>query len=344
MVKSYSRRHNITISEIADLAGVSKTTVSRVLNDKPDVNPETRERILEIIAEHDYQPNVFAKAISLQKSNNIGLLIPHTPDYIFTNQYYVEVLRGVSTAVDNVGYSLLICYAHERNFIDIYKQQKVDGFILLSPGAFHYDIIEALNSVNAPFVSTSQISSSDDLPYVDIDNCYGGKLAVEHLIDLGHERISFVGKPTMFSSQERLEGYKATLAAKGLPYDERLVHIAETSSIESGYKATAEVLKGSLSPTAFFLANDVMAIGSIKAIFDAGLRVPQDISVVGFDDILLASYTAPPLTTIWQPAFQKGVEASNMLMGYLEVGEAPPSMTLDIELMVRELTAPPPSR
>lgn len=341
-MKPISRRHNITISEIAELAGVSKTTVSRVLNERPDVNPETRERILAIIAEHDYQPNVFAKAISLQKSHNIGLLIPHTPDYIFTNQYYVEVLRGVSTAVDSAGYSLLICYAHERNFIDIYKQQKVDGFILLSPGAFHYDIIDALDSVGAPFISTSQISNSDDLPYVDIDNCYGGTLAVDHLIGLGHERISFVGKPTMFSSQERLEGYRATLTLNGLPYDERLVHVAETSSIESGYKITAEILQGDLMPTAFFLANDIMAIGSIKAIFDQGLRVPQDVSVVGFDDILLASYTAPPLTTVWQPAFQKGVEAIQMLMEYLDDGETPPSRTLDIELKVRETTAPPP--
>src|SRR5512140_2631496 len=158
----------ITIDEIAKLAGVSKTTVSRVLNKKPDVDPATRERILALISEYDFQPNAFAKAISLQNSRYIGLLVPHKAAYIFSNSFYTEVMRGVSTEVDSCGYYLLICYAHEVNYLDIYKQKRVEGFVLLSPGSYHKGIIESLKTEQVPFVSTAKVTN-EEMVYVDID-------------------------------------------------------------------------------------------------------------------------------------------------------------------------------
>jgi LacI family transcriptional regulator len=330
---------SVTIEEIAKLANVSKTTVSRVLNNKPDVSPGTRTRILALIAEYDFQPNVFAKAITLQKSHNIGLIIPHDVDYIFSNQFYVEVLRGVSTAVDRHGYHLLLCYLHGGNFVNIYKQKKVDGFIVMSPGSPHQNIIESLKRVGAPFVSTAKISAEEEMVYVDVDNFLGATLAIEHLVSLGHRRIAFVGKPALRSSLDRLHGYQHVLEQAGISLDEELVKIAPSSSIDGGYQTTMAMLTGKKIPTAMFLTNDVMAYGAVKAIQDSGLRVPEDISVVGFDDVPLALYTTPPLTTVRQPAYEKGDTAADLLIQYLDEGQIPESRILEVELIIRGSTA-----
>lgn len=332
---------SVTIEEIARLAGVSKTTVSRVINDKPDVSLETRERIRALMSEYDFQPNVFAKAISLQKSHNIGLIIPHEVDYIFSNQFYVEVMRGVSTAVEKEGYHLLLCYLHSGNFVDIYKQKKVDGFIVMSPGEPHQNIIESLKLAEAPFVSTARISAEDHAGYVDIDNYSGALMAMNHLLSLGHRKIAFIGKPSLRSSLDRLRGYRDGLAQSGLPINPAWERISSSSSIDGGYDTMKEILGATELPTAVFLTNDVMAMGAIKAIQDFGLSVPTDISVVGFDDVPLARYISPPLTTIRQPAYEKGIEAIKLLIEYLASGQMPAERILPIEMVVRESTAPP---
>lgn len=329
----------MTIEEIAKIAGVSKTTVSRVINNKPDVNPETRELIKGLISKYDFQPNAFAKAISLKKSNNIGLIIPYEAEYIFSNPFYVEVMRGVSTEVNRRGYYLVICYPHDHNYVDIYKQKRIDGFILMSPGSFHKNIIQSLFEVKAPFVATAKITGEKDMISVDVDNYYGATLAVEHLISLGHRRIGFVGKPSLTSSQDRLSGYKDVLRKYNIPYDERLVQIPETSSVKSGYIAMNEMLNSEVKPTAVFLANDVMAVGAVNAVRENGKSVPEDISIVGFDDIPMAGFVNPPLTTIRQPAFEKGVRAAKMLIQYLERKQKPKSVNLGVELVVRKSTA-----
>lgn len=332
----------ITISEIAKIAGVSKTTVSRVLNNKPDVDPATREKILALISETGFQPNAFAKAISQQNSRYIGLLIPHKAEYVFSNPFYTEVMRGVSTEVDSRGYYLLLCYAHEVNYLDIYRQKRVDGFILLSPGSYHRNIIDSLNEENVPFVSTAKISDQESMTFVDIDNFRAGMLVMEHLISLGHQRIAYIGKPTLTSSIERMESHRAVLEKYHLPYDPAMVLVTEKSSIESGHDTTLELLRLPKPPTAIFLANDVMAFGAIQAIHESGLRVPEDISVVGFDDVPQASYVNPPLTTVRQPAFEKGVCAAHLLIDWLEGEDVQKAQILEVELVVRESTAPAP--
>ena len=329
---------SITIDELARIAGVSKTTVSRVLNKRPDVHPATRQKILSLIEQYDFQPNAFAKAISLQKSMNIGLIIPHQASYVFSNPFYTEVMRGVSTEVDRQNYYLLLCYAHEHNYLDIYRQKRVDGFVLLSPGSFHKDIVETLNNENVPFVSTAQISDEDKMVYVDVDNYRAAESAIQHLISLGHKRIAYIGKPTLKSSQDRRDGYRAALTNAGIRPDDDFVIVTESSSIESGYSATQTLLSLELPPTAIFLANDVMALGAINAIQACGMRVPEDISVMGFDDIPLASIITPNLTTVWQPAFEKGTNAARILIEYLQNGNLPQSLILDTHLVVRKST------
>jgi LacI family transcriptional regulator len=331
---------NITIGELAKIAGVSKTTVSRVINNKPDVDPATREKIHSLIAEYDFQPNAFAKAISQKQSNHIGLLIPHKAEYVFSNPFYTEVMRGVSTAVDEKGYYLLVCYAHEVNYMDIYRQKRVDGFVLLSPGSFHKQIIEALTDGSVPFVSTARILAEPEMTYVDVDNFMGASMLMEHLVSLGHERIAFIGKPTLQSSQDRLSAYQTVLEKAGIQYDPELALVTDTSSIESGHEYTLRLLRSNRPPTAIFLANDVMAIGAINAAHESGLRVPEDISIVGFDDIPFSNYTNPPLTTIHQPAFDKGVRAAQLLIDLLETQEPQESVILPMEMILRRSTAP----
>ena len=329
----------ITIGELAKIAGVSKTTISRVINNKPDVDRGTREKILSLISEYGFQPNAFAKAISQKQSNLIGLLIPHKAEYVFSNPFYTEVMRGVSTAVDEKGYYLLVCYAHEVNYMDIYRQKRVDGFVLLSPGSFHKHIIEALNVGNVPFVSTARILAEPEMTYVDVDNFKGASQLMEHLISLGHERIAFIGKPTLQSSQDRLSAYQTVLEKAGIPYDPELALVTDTSSIESGHEYTLRLLRSQRPPTAIFLANDVMAIGAINAAHESGLRVPEDISIVGFDDIPFSNYTNPPLTTVHQPAFEKGVRAAQLLIHLLETQEPQESVILPLEMVLRRSTA-----
>lgn len=334
----------ITIDEIARLAGVSKTTVSRVLNNRPDVNRDTRQRILALMAERDYQPNAFATAISSQKSRNIGLIIPHEADYIFMNPFFVEVLRGISTVIDEHRYSLLVSLAHTQDYLVAFKQKKVDGFLVLSPGELHHGIINALARADAPFVSTSRLEQEEGLAYVDVDNVAGGRVAVEHLLDLGHRRIAYVGKPSLTSSRDRLAGYKEAIGARGIAFDEALIVVAEGSSERHGYDAVQRLLRRVAMPTAIFFANDLLAIGALKALAERQVRVPHQVSLVGFDGVPMAEFVSPPLTTVRQPAFEKGARAAELLLQCLEDGKRPQSQVLDVALVVRKSTARPPRK
>lgn len=331
----------ITIDEIAEMAGVSKTTVSRVLNNKPDVSPETREAILDLINKYDFTPNAMAKAITLHKSHSIGLLIPHEANYIFSNPFYVEVMRGVSTEVDKCGYFLFICYPHDQNYLEIFKQKRVDGFIILSPGSFHKNIIETLLTSEIPFVSTSKMTDEKEMVFVDVDNFKGAEIAMEHLIGLGHRRIAFIGKPSLVSSVDRFNGYMAVLEKNNIPLDQSLIRIADNASIQGGTAVTNELLDNPIPPTAVLAVNDLLAIGAIHAMQERGGRVPEDLSVVGFDDIPQAESVNPPLTTIRQPAYEKGVRSATMLVQYLEKKKKPRSQTLGVELIIRKSTAKP---
>ena len=332
----------MTIGEIAKMAGVSKTTISRVLNNKPDVDGATRKRILDLIEEYDFQPNAFAKAISTQKSNHVGLLIPHNAEYVFSNPFYTEVMHGVSTEVDRQGYFLVMCFAHEANYLDIYKQKRVDGFVLLSPGSFHKNIINSLNAEKVPFISTAKISEDEPMAYVDVDNYYGATLAMEHLVALGHKRIAYIGKPSLRSSQDRLRGYQAVIEKYGLPQHEDWMLITDTSSVQGGHDYTLKLLQSQEVPTAIFLANDTMAIGALRAVKDAGLRIPEDIGVVGIDDMPFSATSDPPLTTIRQPIQRLGAVAAQTLIDMIDYPSATHHhIILPTELVIRASSGSP---
>jgi LacI family transcriptional regulator len=330
----------ITIDEIAEMAGVSKTTVSRVLNNKPDVKPETREQIHSLIAKYDFKPNAMAKAISLKKSHTICLIIPHEANNFFSNPFFTDVLHGISVEVDRSGYFLLLCYPHDQNFLNIFQQKRVDGFILLSPGFQQNDLVKRLKMIDAPFVSTSILESGIEIASVDIDNFNCGKMAVDNLISLGHKKIGFIGKKNQTSSKERLLGYRSALVLSNLPINERYIIEKADTSIRAGYEAMEELIKFTDQPTAIVSVSDLLAIGVIQRIHESRKRVPGDYSIIGFDDIPLAEYFNPPLTTIQQPSFEKGVQTARLLIQFLEYNIPPKSKVLDVKLIIRGTTAP----
>ena len=330
----------MTIAEIAELAGVSKTTVSRVLNNKPDVNPETRDKIMSIIAQNRFTPNAFAKAMSSNKSNSVGLIIPYEAEYIFSNPFYVEVMRGISTLVNERNYYLILCYPKDHNYVDFYKQKRVDGFILMSPGQRHANIINDLFEANAPIISTSHITGYEGkISYVDVDNLKAGYDMTSYLIGLGHRRIAYIGKSTISSSIFRLKGMQDSFRDHGAAFDESLVIIAQHASTKEGYDTTKALLERSEPPSAIFLSSDLMAVGALNAVRDLGLSVPEDVSIVGFDDIPIAQYLNPSLTTIHQPAFDKGYRAAEIFVDYLESNIPMESELLETSIVVRKSTA-----
>ena len=335
-----TKSSRLTIEEIAKMAGVSKTTISRVINKKPDVHPDTRKKILEIIEENGYHPNLFATGKTSQKINHIGLIIPYTVESIFSNQFFVDVLSGILNEVEKRGFYLLICYVHKTNYVEIYNQKRVEGFVLMSPDALHRSIIHELQSVNIPFVSTSKLLNEPDILFVDIDNIKGARLAVEHLLSLGHKKIAFIGKPTLTSNYERLSGYKQTLLENNIQIDDEYIQTIENSSIQSGYEKMMSLMELENPPTAIFSACDIMAFGAEKAVQERGKKVPEDISIIGFDDISLSQYMTPPLTTIRQPSIEKGAIAASLLIDSLAEEKEQETRILDVELIIRNSTGP----
>lgn len=329
---------DITIKDIAKMANVSCTTVSRVLNNKPDVKEDTRKKVLQIIEENNFQPNAFAQAISSKRSNCVALVIPYSVNFILLNSFYDEIIRGISSELTKKGYFLLFCYSQDENYVaSIYTQKRADGFILLSPGKNSKGTIKFLKEVEVPFVSTTRVDFDESVTHVDIDNHYAASIAVEYLISLGHKKVAFIknGAGIIANSKERFRGYKDALLKHNIDINQSVIEVGDIS-MDGGYKAMRELLQKGAEFTAVFVASDIMAIGAMKAIHESGKKIPQDISIVGFDDIPAAQYAYPPLTTIRQSAYDKGKKAASLLIKLLEKKNNVKSILLDVNLIERE--------
>lgn len=334
----------MNIEEIAKLAGVSKSTVSRVLNNKPDVSKETFERVNAIIRAADYTPNAFAKAINENKSKTIGLIIPHDANYFFSNFYYTEFLHGISVLIDEQSYYLMLFYPKFNDYILAFKQKRVDGFIVAIPALEHNKLINALAGVGAPLILTGcPPECFKEIPYVDVDDVYGARLAMEHFIKLGHKRIAFVGEEKLISSSYRLSSYRQCLKDYNLEYDESLIRLTSETPLEAGYTIMRELMSLPKPPTAIFFSSDMLAISASSVAHSMGLEIPRDVSLIGYDGIIMSKYLYPPLTTVYQPAFNKGYASAKMLIEYLKNGTPMKPLYLDTHLLVRGSTAPPRS-
>ncbi len=334
---------DVTIIDVAKEAGVSYSTVSRVVNNKSYVNEETRAKVLQAMTRMGYQANLQARSLAGGRSNIIGLLVVD-----LATQYIGEIMYGIDDVLAAQQYELMLYTTHRRKtkesaYVHMMARGMAEGLLILlprDPDAY----LESLRERDLPYVLIDYRSDNDSDPFVIAANEQGGYEATKHLIDLGHKRIGLItGWMDMTSGQDRLKGYKAALADHGIPLDSELIHEGDFTQA-SGYQGASRFLGLPNPPTAVFASNDVSAMGVLEAAHVRGLNLPGDLSVIGFDDIPLAGSLNPPLTTIRQPMQEMGRAATRMLLDRIHHPEQSwTGAVLPTELVVRSSTARPVS-
>lgn len=325
----------VRISDVAKLANVSTATVSRVLSNSGNVKKETTEKVLEAIQKLNYQPNILARQLRKLETKTILVVVPD-----ITNTFFSKVLRGIEQVAIENDYEVLLGdtvnnVERERGYLDIIRQKKADGMILLTARLESHSLEEIASDF--PVVLACEYLEGSKIPTVSIDNISSARKATEYLINLGHRRIGFISGPlNIILSRDRLKGFRQAMAQHNIPIESFLVQEGDFS-FESGYNMMMKFLALDQPPTAVFAANDEMAIGAIKAIKSNGLHVPDDISVVGFDDIKFASIYEPALTTISQPMFEIGKKAMELLIKLINKDKLEKNQyILEDQLVIRE--------
>jgi len=331
-----------TILDVARLAGVSTATVSRVINSPDTVREETREKVLLAMAKCNYKYNALARGFVTKKSNTIGLIIP-----TISNAVFAESTLGVQEYADQKNIRVVLGnsyykYSQEKNLVKALRESQVDGLIITTTN-LKGEILKSLVDENFPFVLLFSTVKGGPMSAVGIDNYLGGYLATEHLISLGHKRICMVaGNFSMTDrSFHRWHGYKKCLRDNGIPYDKELL-VQTDYSLSGGRDSIKKLLNLPSPPTAVFCSNDYIALGTMKGAREAGLTLPDDLSIVGFDDMQTASYMVPALTTIRQPAYEMGQRAAKILLQLIEKKSKPVQDMMDSTLIVRESTTTVP--
>jgi LacI family transcriptional regulator len=334
-------RKRVTRNDVAAHAGVTPSTVSYVINNGPrPVSAAARERVLKAIDELGYQPSDVARSLRTQRSMTLGLVIPNT-----ANPFYAEVARAVEEVGFERGYTVFLCHSshlpeRERRYAELLRAKHVDGAIF-HPTTADLGSLAVLSQAGIQVVVLER--SVPGYHCFVADERHGGYLATHHLLDLGHRRVGCIVRTgDMTSSAARVDGYRTALAEVGLPLDERLV--AESDfGYAAGAAAAVRLLELPERPTALVTHNDIIAIGAIRAAADAGLRVPEDLAVVGYDDIAQAAYAVPSLTTIAYPKHRMGRAAAQLLLSLLAGEETipPATVVLPVQLVARGSTAPP---
>ena len=326
----------VNIQEVAKEAGVSPSTVSRALNGFPGISEKTRERIVEIARKLNYRPNYRGQILTTQSTKNIGLLITD-----IANPFFPELVMGAEEYASKSGYTVLLgntseSEEKETNYLDFFSRGPVDGIIISASRVSNEHII-MLAEEGLPIVVINRILEHPKISYVSTDMEKGGYLATMHLLRLGHSKIAFINGPKHSEvSQRRLEGYKKALKEAGIDYNSDLISFNVPIS-ESGYKEAIKLLCTGEAPTAIFTYNDVMAFGVIKAAKELGIKIPEELSVVGFDDIFFSSFTDPPLTTIKQFKEELGRMAVELLFKLM--GGERESLLIEPELIIRNTTS-----
>ena len=321
----------ITIVDVADEAGISYATVSRVINNKDHVSPEKRERVLRAMAQLGYVANMQARSLAGGESRVVGLLV----DYL-SSSYMDEIIRGIDEALDAENYDLMLYTTHRRKtkesaYVTKLTRRLADGLLLILPrNASAY--LDTLRQRQFPHVLVDYLSDKQNAPSVSTTNFRGAYDAMSFLLSLGHQRIGFITGTMEFGcARDRLDGYRTALTDHGLPVDPQL--ICEGNFMQpQGYEGAQRLLSLDERPTAIFASNDMMAFGVMEAARERGLRLPEDLSIVGFDDIPQSPYVHPALTTVRQPLEEMGRSAARLLLKYI----AHPSAEIErIELPTR---------
>jgi len=330
-----------TIKDIAKIANVSHTTVSRALNNQSRIRNETKEKILSIAKELNYRPNFIARSLVMKRTKTLGLVIT-----TIANPFYTELAQGIEATASKFGYNIILCSTQsdlttEKLYTDMLRSKGVDGIIFTSAHMGDPNILE-LAEEGFPIMLVNRRTYhpmvKERVDYVGIDNIHGGFLAVEHLIKLGHERIGIIGGSSESSvGFERLEGGKRALATYGLKEIDD--YFLEGDFLkESGYRGGTKFMKMQEPPTAIFATNDYMALGIYQAIAEQGLKVPEEVAIVGFNDIEFTAMKGIELTTIGQKKYEMGTLSVETLVDRIEGRKVGPSreIILKPELIIRK--------
>ncbi|MCM3627019.1 LacI family transcriptional regulator [Paenibacillus glycanilyticus] len=328
-----------TIYDVAKEAGVSIATVSNAINGKGNVSKKRREQILKIMEQMNYQPNVNASALMGKKTYTLGLLIPD-----ISNPFFSEIARAIEDQAHQLGYSVIMCSTDNKDerverYIGLLEQKNVDG-ILIGTGVDNLDILTNLQAKHIPIVMISRETAALEVDTVVADDFVGGLMAAQHLAEMGHRRIAILSEQLKVSSaRERIRGFKQGLQDRQIPFDDDHIVICNYM-IEEGRRAAGGLLSREDRPTALFCCNDVLAIGAMQEARSLGIKVPEELSIVGFDDTILAAVVDPPLTTVAQPITSMAKQAFQLLIANLDEAEpVKKRIVLRPEITIRQSTA-----
>lgn len=327
----------ITIKDVASFAEVSVATVSRVLNNMGTVAPETKERVLKAINDLHYQPNLLARHLRRSETRMILVLLPN-----ISNPFYARLVKGMEDVGQKNGYSIMLCntdsdQSRERTYLEFLHNHLSDGVIFMAPELPREEL--SVIGKNFPVVQCCEYKEGASVSHVSIDNLGAAYRAVNHLLDLGHRRIAIISSDNRFvSTIQREIGYRKALEEAGIKADEELIRHGDYS-FNSGFEVAKQFIGIKDRPTAIFAISDIMAIGAMKAVRTSGLKIPDDIAVVGFDNISFSSMCDPMLTTISQPKYDLGCVTMELLIKQIQ-GEVkePRDILLESKLIIREST------
>lgn len=328
----------LTIREVAELAGVSVTTVSQILNNKGSrFSQKTRQKVLDIVEEYQYKPDYFASNLINRRSKTIGMIVPDVTDFFFS-----KVIEGVESYLDPLGYMIVLCNSRhdqvqELRFLEELRHRSVDGILLATPNELPAEYAcESAFFKQLPMIMIDRGLNDRDWGRLMVKEFDGAYAVMMSLIERGHRNIGMLRETTeYYKLAERFNGYRAALKDHQLPFKKDYIAYG-TLTIDGGYQATKKLLENK-ELTAIFCSNDEMAMGCYKALYEAGKRVPDDVSVVGFDGLQISEFMVPPLTTVYQPIFDIGFEAAKYLVDAIEFPERKvPNKFFETKLIVRE--------
>lgn len=337
------QRKRVTSKDVAEKVGVSRTTVSLVLNDVRgiQISHETRQKVIDASKELGYVPDATAQALASRRTKAIGLVLTRTQHHIATDAFLPRIISGLLTTAKKQNIRILIDWVEtehqESAYFELARAKRIDGMILSTP-RLDDKALMALENADIPTVMMGSIAGSN-LPFVDVDNTKASEKATTYLLQLGHRKIACISNapPEYTASPDRVHGYKNALSNMNIPINENLITYADFDP-ESGYECMKSLLHSGESFTAAFIASDNVAIGAKSALRDANLRVPDDISLVGFDDIPWAQYSDPPLTTVQLPAESLAESACTLLLDLIKDRDNnnQHQIMLDTELIIRK--------
>lgn len=331
---------NLNIDKVAKLAHVSRSVVSRVLNNHPNVSSDARARVMEVVEEYNYKPNSVARSLATNSAHEIGVLVTKSGNEALGSAFWTQIHLGIFEECIARGYFASLSYVSGSKKDDlqnfILNERRLDGYILLTQEVT--DMVgELLFEKDIPIVLVGHIPKKKKVSSVDVDNYLGGKLATEHLIKAGHKKIGIIlASLDMEESIDRLNGYKDALKEGGLEFNKNNMSVVDYQ-FKDGYDTMNEWIKNDTDLEAVFCASDTLAMGALLAVKDNGKKVPDDYAIVGFDNLNFSEYTSPPLTTIQQPIYKKGQTAAKILIDQIE-GDQSEKKQINLEptLVVRE--------